>query len=110
MKYTRHETEFEVTLHPAAPAAASVILLHGLGADGWDFVPIVDELQLPDALPVRFVFPHAPQRPVTVNNGYVMRSWYDIKSFTRTTRRASPPPGCGGSRRVRAARRRLSAQ
>ncbi len=82
MKYTRHETEFEVTLHPAAPAVASVVLLHGLGADGWDFVPIVDELRLPDSLPVRFVFPHAPQRPVTVNNGYVMRAWYDIKSFT----------------------------
>jgi phospholipase/carboxylesterase len=82
MKYTRHETELEVTLHPAAPAIASVVLLHGLGADGWDFVPIVDELRLPDSLPVRFVFPHAPQRPVTVNNGYVMRAWYDIKSFT----------------------------
>jgi phospholipase/carboxylesterase len=61
---------------------AAVILLHGLGADGHDFVPIVDELGLPDSLPVRFVFPHAPLRPVTVNNGYVMRAWYDIKSFT----------------------------
>ncbi len=82
MKYTQLETEFEVTLQPAAPAVASVILLHGLGADGWDFVPIVGELGLPDTLPVRFVFPHAPQRPVTVNNGYVMRAWYDIKAFT----------------------------
>jgi phospholipase/carboxylesterase len=82
MNYTQHETEFEVTLSPAAPAVASVILLHGLGADGWDFVPIVSELRLPDTLPVRFVFPHAPQRPLTVNNGYVMRAWYDIKSFT----------------------------
>jgi phospholipase/carboxylesterase len=45
-------------------------------------VPIVDELRLPDALPVRFVFPHAPSRPVTVNAGYVMRAWYDIRSFT----------------------------
>jgi phospholipase/carboxylesterase len=82
MKYTQHDTEFEVTLSPAAPAVASVILLHGLGADGWDFVPIVNELRLPDTLPVRFVFPHAPQRPLTVNNGYVMRAWYDITSFT----------------------------
>jgi phospholipase/carboxylesterase len=82
MNYTQHETEFDVTLSPAAPAVASVILLHGLGADGWDFVPIVSELRLPDTLPVRFVFPHAPQRPLTVNNGYVMRAWYDIKSFT----------------------------
>jgi phospholipase/carboxylesterase len=71
-----------VTLEPAVPAVASVVLLHGLGADGTDFVPIVDELQLPDALPVRFVFPHAPLRPVTVNAGYVMRAWYDIRSFT----------------------------
>jgi len=82
MKYTQVETELEVTLAPQVPAVASVILLHGLGADGWDFVPIVGELGLPDSLPVRFVFPHAPMRPVTVNNGYVMRAWYDIKAFT----------------------------
>jgi phospholipase/carboxylesterase len=82
MKYTQQETEFEVTLAPQVPAVASVILLHGLGADGWDFVPIVSELRLPDTLPVRFVFPHAPVRPVTVNNGYEMRAWYDIKAFT----------------------------
>ncbi|MCK9199853.1 MAG: alpha/beta hydrolase [Gallionella sp.] len=54
----------------------SVIWLHGLGADGQDFVPVVDELELPAA--VRFVFPHAPQRPVTINGGFVMRAWYDI--------------------------------
>jgi len=82
MRYTHSQTEHEVTLEPAVPAVASVVLLHGLGADGTDFVPIVDELQLPDALPVRFVFPHAPLRPVTVNAGYVMRAWYDIRSFT----------------------------
>ncbi|MGB5103664.1 MAG: alpha/beta fold hydrolase [Steroidobacteraceae bacterium] len=82
MEYTRHESEFEVILAPCVPAVASVILLHGLGADGWDFAPIVGELDLPQSLPVRFVFPHAPLRPVTVNNGYVMRAWYDIKSFT----------------------------
>ena len=54
----------------------SIIWLHGLGADGQDFVPIVDELNLPVA--VRFIFPHAPMRPVTINGGYVMRAWYDI--------------------------------
>jgi phospholipase/carboxylesterase len=52
--------------------------MHGLGADGWDFVPIVRELPLPESLPLRFIFPHAPERPVTINNGFVMRAWYDI--------------------------------
>ena len=52
--------------------------MHGLGADGWDFVPIVRELPLPEDLDLRFIFPHAPTRPVTINNGYVMRAWYDI--------------------------------
>jgi phospholipase/carboxylesterase len=55
----------------------SVIWLHGLGADGNDFVPIIQELTLP-RLGIRFVFPHAPMRPVTVNGGFVMRAWYDI--------------------------------
>ena len=59
----------------AAPAAA-IIWLHGLGADGHDFEPIVPELSL--ALPVRFVFPHAPMRAVTINGGAVMRAWYDV--------------------------------
>jgi phospholipase/carboxylesterase len=82
MQYTQTETEHDVTLEPAKPAVASVILLHGLGADGHDFVPIVPELRLPDSLPVRFVFPHAPMRPITLSNGYVMRAWYDITAFT----------------------------
>ncbi|HXU90181.1 MAG TPA: dienelactone hydrolase family protein [Methylomirabilota bacterium] len=60
---------------------ATVIWLHGLGADGYDFEPIVPELGLPDTLPVRFVFPHAPMRPVTINGGAVMRAWYDIVSL-----------------------------
>jgi len=55
-----------------------VIWLHGLGADGHDFEPIVPELDLPDALAVRFVFPHAPMQPVTINGGAVMRAWYDV--------------------------------
>jgi phospholipase/carboxylesterase len=57
---------------------AVVIWLHGLGADGNDFAPIVPELRLPARLKVRFVFPHAPMMPVTINSGYVMRAWYDI--------------------------------
>ena len=57
---------------------ASVILMHGLGADGNDFVPICNELELGSVGPVRFVFPNAPVMPVTVNNGYPMPAWYDI--------------------------------
>lgn len=59
----------------------SVIWLHGLGADGHDFEPIVPELRLPPGLRLRFVFPHAPVQPVTINGGMAMRSWYDIRSF-----------------------------
>ena len=57
---------------------AAVIWMHGLGADGNDFVPIVHELDLEGAPDIRFVFPHAPMQPVTINNGYVMRAWYDV--------------------------------
>lgn len=60
---------------------ASVIWLHGLGADGHDFAPLVEELDLTPIGDVRFVFPHAPMRPVTINGGYVMRAWYDILSL-----------------------------
>lgn len=56
----------------------SIIWMHGLGADGSDFVPVVRELDLPAGRAIRFVFPHAPMQPVTVNGGYVMRAWYDI--------------------------------
>jgi phospholipase/carboxylesterase len=59
---------------------ATVIVLHGLGADGNDFVPLTQELDLKAVGPVRFVFPHAPVIPVTINNGYRMRAWYDILS------------------------------
>jgi phospholipase/carboxylesterase len=67
-----------IELETARPATASVIWLHGLGADGHDFEAIVPELDLPDALAVRFVFPHAPMQPVTINGGAVMRAWYDV--------------------------------
>jgi phospholipase/carboxylesterase len=66
--------EVETGDHPDA----TVIWLHGLGADGHDFEPIVPELQLPASLAVRFIFPHAPQIPVTINGGFVMPAWYDI--------------------------------
>ena len=58
---------------------AAIIWLHGLGADGNDFAPIVPQLDLPTDFAIRFIFPHAPSIPVTINNGYVMPAWYDIK-------------------------------
>lgn len=67
-----------VEVEPQTPATASVIWLHGLGADGHDFAPIVPELRLPAELAVRFVFPHAASIPVTINGGAVMPAWYDI--------------------------------
>ena len=63
------------------PVEAAIIWLHGLGADGNDFAPVVPQLQLPAGLGVRFVFPHAPSIPVTINNGFVMPAWYDIKQI-----------------------------
>ncbi|MBX3662564.1 MAG: alpha/beta hydrolase [Burkholderiales bacterium] len=67
-----------IELETAKNPTAAVIWMHGLGADGNDFVPIVNELDLAGAPGIRFVFPHAPMRPVTINNGYVMRAWYDV--------------------------------
>jgi len=82
MSHRLQESADAVVLAPATPASASVIWLHGLGADGHDFVPIVPELKLPAALSVRFVFPHARMRPVTLNQGMRMRAWFDIKTLT----------------------------
>ena len=70
-----------VEVTTGANPVGSVIWLHGLGADGHDFEPIVPELHLPADLPLRFVFPHAPVRPVTINGGMAMRAWYDIVSL-----------------------------
>lgn len=67
-----------IEINPSKTAVGSVIWLHGLGADGSDFVPLVPELKLPASLPIRFIFPNAPMLPVTVNNGYVMPAWFDI--------------------------------
>ncbi len=65
-------------LETAPNPTASIIVLHGLGADGNDFVPIAEELRLDAVGPVRFIFPHAPVRPVTINGGMAMRAWYDL--------------------------------
>jgi len=70
-----------IELLTADKPTASVIWLHGLGADGHDFEGLVPELKLPEELAIRFIFPHAPNRPITLNNGYVMRGWYDISSL-----------------------------
>ena len=67
-----------IEIETAPNPTASIIILHGLGADGNDFVPVARELDLARIGPVRFIFPHGPTRPVTLNGGYVMRAWYDI--------------------------------
>lgn len=67
-----------IEIEPTQQAKACIIWLHGLGADGHDFEPIAKELNLPESLAVRFIFPHAPSIPVTVNNAMVMPAWYDI--------------------------------
>jgi len=67
-----------IDLETEPAPSASIIVLHGLGADGNDFVPFAEEIDLRAVGPVRWVFPHAPLRPVTINGGYVMRAWYDI--------------------------------
>jgi phospholipase/carboxylesterase len=67
-----------IELHPGTEPSATIIILHGLGADGTDFLPIADELKLSAVGPVRYLFPRAPVRPVTINGGQPMRAWYDI--------------------------------
>ena len=69
-----------IKIETAPNPKVSVIWMHGLGADGSDFVPIVKELDLTGCPPIRFVFPNAPQIPVSVNGGYVMPAWYDIRA------------------------------
>jgi len=72
-----------VEVGPEGSADGAVIWLHGLGADGHDFEPIVPELRLTDSVNLRFVFPHAPVRPVTINGGVEMRAWFDILGLDR---------------------------
>lgn len=80
------QTDEVVEVATGPKPVGSVIWLHGLGADGHDFEPIVPELRLPVAMPLRFLFPHAPVRPVTVNGGMAMRAWYDIVSLDKNGR------------------------
>src|SRR5690606_27097903 len=83
----RHMPEISFLEIETAPRpSVAVIWMHGLGADGADFEPIVPELGLASAPAVRFVFPHAPYQPVTCNGGYVMRAWYDIVSLEPDSR------------------------
>lgn len=78
----KHNIDLElIEVNPSIPPIGTVIWLHGLGADGNDFAPIVPELKIPKTLPIRFIFPHAPFQPVTINGGYIMRAWYDIVSL-----------------------------
>ena len=71
-----------VEIEPQGTARSAVIWLHGLGADGHDFEPIVPHLGVDASHAVRFVFPHAPRRPVTINGGFVMPAWYDIRALS----------------------------
>lgn len=85
MKLQEHQID-SVEINPEQNATHCIIWLHGLGADGHDFVPIVPELKLPSNLAIRFIFPHAPIMPVTINNGYKMRAWFDIHDFSLSTK------------------------
>ena len=76
-----------IELNTGLDPVGTIIWMHGLGADGNDFVPVVKELGLPDNLPLRFIFPHAPMRPVTINAGNVMRAWYDIIEISSNERK-----------------------
>src|ERR1700760_782011 len=90
MRYETQHRRDAVVMSPATSPTTSVIWMHGLGADGTDFVSLVPELRLPDCVAPRFIFPNAPVRPVTVNNGMSMRAWYDIYSFERREREDAP--------------------
>ena len=90
-----------IELETGPEPRATVIWLHGLGADGYDFAPVVEELGLPERLHLRFVFPHAPMQAVTINQGMVMRAWYDITGDVRDR--------VGDERGVRASQARIEA-
>lgn len=94
----RRESAEGIEVETGPAPEASVIWLHGLGADGSDFVPIVPALGL--RAPVRFVFPHAPMRPVTINHGMVMRAWYDVLALEGGVRQEDEPGILESARRV----------
>lgn len=75
-----------VEIETSACPTHTIVWLHGLGADGNDFVPVINELELLPGPSIRFVFPHAPERPISINNGYIMRAWYDIYHANFTDR------------------------
>jgi phospholipase/carboxylesterase len=75
-----------IEIETAPNPDGAVVWMHGLGADGHDFEPIVPELRLPATTRIRFVFPHAPLRPVTINQGHVMRAWYDVRALAGVRR------------------------
>lgn len=79
-----------VNINPAKSASGSVIWLHGLGADGHDFTDIVPQLNLPDDLHLRFIFPHAPVRPVAINANMQMRAWFDVYSLENLDQEDEP--------------------
>lgn len=76
-------TQDAIVLSSQASHKKTVIWLHGLGADGHDFAPLIPELKLPEALGIKWILPHAPVRPITLNGGLPMRGWYDIKTLDR---------------------------
>ncbi len=92
MTYLQRESDDRVVLEPGAGvvANAGVIWLHGLGADGHDFVPFAPQLRFPRGCEPRFVFPHAPVQAVTINNGVRMRAWYDILGLSADAREDEP--------------------
>ncbi len=77
--------KYEV-INPKGPVKASIIIMHGLGSNGYDFMPIVEEMGLADEMGLRFIFPHAPLLPVTLNKGAVMPAWYDIFGIARAAK------------------------
>jgi phospholipase/carboxylesterase len=79
---TQAKTLDYIQIEPKTSAKLSVIWLHGLGADGHDFANLVPQLRLPEALAIRFIFPHAPIRPVSINNNFPMRAWFDIYNLS----------------------------
>lgn len=80
-----------VIIEPEQPANAAIIWLHGLGADGHDFEPIVPHLRFPENCAARFIFPHAPSIPVTLNQGYVMPAWFDVSALDDGSRNINVP-------------------
>lgn len=81
-RFSLQNLDPSIVVEPKTDAKSAVIWLHGLGADGHDFEGVLPQLNLPDSHNIRFIFPHAPVQPVTINGGMAMRSWYDIVSVT----------------------------